>query len=144
MSTRSNIGVQNEDGTITAIYCHFDGYPEGVGDTLKTHYTAPDKIAALIALGNLSSLDEEVAPPAGVVHNFDRRAKGITTAYMRDRGEADQHARTFKDEAEYLDAAGKSWAEFAYLWRDGKWLCWSLGDNEPLDLYAPAEESEED
>lgn len=25
MSTRSNIGVLNNDGTVTAIYCHWDG-----------------------------------------------------------------------------------------------------------------------
>ena len=34
MSTRSNIGIINADGSVTAIYCHNDGYPSGVG---KTH-----------------------------------------------------------------------------------------------------------
>jgi hypothetical protein len=26
MSTRSRIGIENQDGTTTSIYCHFDGY----------------------------------------------------------------------------------------------------------------------
>jgi hypothetical protein len=25
MSTRSRIGIENQDGTTTSIYCHFDG-----------------------------------------------------------------------------------------------------------------------
>ena len=39
MSTRSFIGIQNLDGTVTGIYCHHDGYLAGVGATLKAHYT---------------------------------------------------------------------------------------------------------
>ncbi len=34
MATRSNIGIVNEDGSITGIYCHYDGYPEYVGKML--------------------------------------------------------------------------------------------------------------
>jgi hypothetical protein len=145
MSTRSNIGIQNDDGTITAIYCHFDGYPEGVGDTLRTAYTDGEKVKALIALGNISSLAENVAPPPGVNHSFDNRANSVTTAYMRDRGETGQEARTFANESDYHAQARESWAEYAYLWRDGKWLCWELyGKPKLIDLYAPAEADEED
>ncbi len=31
MSTHSYIGIENSDGSITYAYCHFDGYPLGVG-----------------------------------------------------------------------------------------------------------------
>lgn len=36
MSTRSAIGqvINKEEGIIRAVYCHFDGYPSGVGQTL--------------------------------------------------------------------------------------------------------------
>ena len=34
MSTRSRVGIKNEDGTITSVYVHHDGYPSGVGDVL--------------------------------------------------------------------------------------------------------------
>lgn len=34
MSTRSRIGMINPYGSVSSIYCHFDGYPEGVGKTL--------------------------------------------------------------------------------------------------------------
>ena len=33
------------------IYCHFDGYPEGVGATLVESYISREKINNLIALG---------------------------------------------------------------------------------------------
>ena len=38
MATRSNIGIVNEDDSITAIYCHWDGYPEHNGKILLNHY----------------------------------------------------------------------------------------------------------
>jgi len=31
MPARSMIGIVNEDKTVTAIYCHFDGYPNHNG-----------------------------------------------------------------------------------------------------------------
>ena len=34
MATRSLIAVQNADGTFLSIYCHWDGYPSGVGKDL--------------------------------------------------------------------------------------------------------------
>jgi len=35
MATRSRIAIENQDGTVTSIYCHFDGYLSGVGKLLK-------------------------------------------------------------------------------------------------------------
>lgn len=31
MSTRSYIGIENNDGSVDFVYCHWDGYPTGVG-----------------------------------------------------------------------------------------------------------------
>ena len=44
MSTRSNIGILNKDGTIESIYCHLDGYPEGVGLELYNQYNNKNKL----------------------------------------------------------------------------------------------------
>lgn len=46
MSTRSIIASITEDGKYKAIYCQYDGYPEGVGQTLLDHYNDQDKIDA--------------------------------------------------------------------------------------------------
>jgi hypothetical protein len=37
MGTRSRIGLEDpETGTVRSIYCHWDGYPEGVGQRLSS------------------------------------------------------------------------------------------------------------
>jgi len=87
MATRSFIGIQNKNGSVTGVYCHFDGYLDGVGAILKESYTDVEKIQQLVNLGALSSLGREI----GTKHDFDARRYGeivdSTTAYHRDRGE---------------------------------------------------------
>ena len=58
MATRSRIGYETAIGKFRTIYCHWDGYPEGVGKILKEHYTNPADIERLIDLGDISSLRE--------------------------------------------------------------------------------------
>lgn len=87
MATRSRIAIENQDGTIRSIYCHFDGYPENNGVILFENYKTQEKVESLISLGSLSSLHEEIEIPEGVTHDFNNQVKGITVAYNRDRGE---------------------------------------------------------
>ena len=87
MATRSRIAIENEDGTVTSVYCHNDGYVEsGNGETLVMHYRDREKVKQLIALGNLSSVSARVKPQ-GTIHSFDTPEGGVTVAYHRDRGE---------------------------------------------------------
>lgn len=60
MSTRSFIGIRNEDKTITGIYCHNNGYPNWNGSILLEHYNNLDDVLNLISGGNLSVLNETV------------------------------------------------------------------------------------
>lgn len=95
MATRSAIGFLEYDGSVTGIYCHWDGYLEGVGATLAQYYTDIDKVLKLIDMGDVSSLDKEI----GVQHPFSRFSTDfsqekwddlygdMTTFYTRDRGE---------------------------------------------------------
>ena len=55
MSTNARIGIKLEDGSILSAYHHWDGYPEWLGVTLKTHYNKKEKVAELIDGGNMSS-----------------------------------------------------------------------------------------
>ena len=43
MSTRCAIGMKREDGEVAAIYCHNEGYPEGVGAILGRWYRNAEK-----------------------------------------------------------------------------------------------------
>ena len=56
MATRSRIGIEDENGKVRAIYCHFDGYVDHNGHILEEHYTDRDKINQLIDLGSISVL----------------------------------------------------------------------------------------
>jgi hypothetical protein len=87
MGTRSNIGATQEDGTIKVIYCHWDGYPEGVGAVLTEHYTEPAKVQALLNLGDISSLNDTE------VENVESYAK---------RGETDTEARIYSTREEWF------------------------------------------
>jgi hypothetical protein len=90
MATRSAIIMKTEKGYL-GIYCHHDGYLEGVGFTLAKHYTDPEKVKKLISLGDISSLGEEVEPKDNA-HSYNTPEKNVTVAYGRDRGEENTKA----------------------------------------------------
>ena len=115
MATRSTIGIKRDDGTINFIYCHWDGYLEGVGKTLKDNYTDEQKIHQLISLGSISSLGDEVFPKSN--HSFDSPEKNVTVFYGRDRGESDVDYTKVNSFDEYK----KHFEEFNYLWEDNVW-----------------------
>jgi hypothetical protein len=87
MATRSKIAIEDQDGTVRSIYCHWDGYPSHHGPILLENYTTQEKVESLIALGSISSLAPETEIPEGVEHNFENATEGIVVAYHRDRGE---------------------------------------------------------
>lgn len=131
MSTRCLIGYVKEDGTIESIYCHHDGYLEGVGKILKEHYGDLETIKKLMTLGDLSSLGETPAShqelwDEDIIINQPERweewSRKYCCAYF-DRGEdwEDIKPRTFESKEEYLNAMGDCWGEYAYLFRNGVW-----------------------
>ena len=125
MSTRCRIAIEQEDGTIKSIYCHHDGYKSGVGKTLRTHYTNPDKVQALIALGDISTLgtfyDKKLAKMRWDEWNVSEEERhklwalteDMTLPYI-DRGE-DHHVRTDQNYQEFMEKIGKTGEEYTYL-----------------------------
>jgi hypothetical protein len=85
MSTNSRIGIQDGDGSIRSVYCHWDGYPSANGKTLYEEYQDREKVMALIELGDLSALHGALVPAEGVAHSFFHPADGVCVAYHRDR-----------------------------------------------------------
>jgi hypothetical protein len=126
MGTRSTIAVKHGD-RIKAVYCHWDGYVEGVGATLLEHYQASPKANNLVALGNISSLQADI----GEQHAFSKfDTPGIEmrvhnedwcTFYGRDRGEPGQEFKSFGTEAEWMDYYDGSGAEYYYIMDNGVW-----------------------
>jgi hypothetical protein len=58
MATRSTIALEYADGTVQQIYCHFDGYLDGVGQELVDDYSDPFALDELIAQGDTSTIGE--------------------------------------------------------------------------------------
>jgi hypothetical protein len=125
MSTRSTIAIKQGD-KVTAIYCHFDGYKEGVGATLDNYYQDTDKILSLMELGNLSVLSQEIGEYQDF-NNRDARVEEWCLAYGRDRGETGQEARTFDSVADWM-ANFNSGEEYYYLYREGIGWKYSRGE----------------
>lgn len=122
MSTRSMIATTFGSG-YRAIYCHSDGYPEGVGATLLAHYNDAERASALVALGDISSLGPRLMPDAGTEHSYDDPADGVTVAYGRDRGEIGAGASDVQDLAQLRGLAMDCGAEWLYVWDGTGWLC---------------------
>ena len=118
MATRSRIAIENGDGTVRSIYCHWDGYPSNNGRLLKSHYRDRKKVEELIALGDISYLAPELR--ANGPHSFESPADGVVVAYHRDRGE-DYNA---PEETSSIAAFAKSdIEEYGYVFtKEGQWL----------------------
>jgi len=128
MGTRSTISMANADGTVTSIYCHWDGYLGHNGRILRDHYDTAAKVKALMKLHSLSSLGEFV----GKKHDFEQRfphgAFKPCTSHVRDRGEK------IKAYVGWLEGVDRQ--EYNYLFKDGAWTVSEEDDDVWKDLRA--------
>lgn len=116
MGTRSFIAMKTEGG-FKGIYCHWDGYLDWNGRILLEHYSHQEKLARLIALGNISVLGEEI----GKKHGFDARPEGETTFYGRDRGDDNQGPVSKRTLNSLQDHAGRCGCEYFYVFDGKQW-----------------------
>jgi hypothetical protein len=122
MATRSTIAKLNPDGSLTSVYCHWDGYPDGVGATLRQHYTNPSKIDQLLALGDLSVLEKEI----GDRNDFENPVKNVCLFYGRDRGETGIEALVHANVEEWLGFRRGACCEYGYLRVNGEWQTFKI------------------
>ena len=103
MSTRSTIAVNHADGTVSQIYCHFDGYLDNNGVILLQHYTTQQLAEQLVSGGDMSAL--EYSPQQCEYHTL--------------RGEA-MHIQTFTSITDYKRFGQDE--EYNYLWDSDQWM----------------------
>ena len=116
MSIRCAIAKGSPRAGYKWIYCHNDGSPAGVGQTLATYYTSPAKIEALLRLGNISSLG------ANLEYRLPGNPSG-TVDYGRWRG--DFEPKKYADDAETLmHRVADYGVDYVYIWDDdeGAWF----------------------
>ena len=106
MSTRSRIAVELNDGTVKSVYCHWDGYPSGVGnDLLNQEFTSPNEVEEFLNEGSRSTVDE-----------------AYYEKYGKSRGEKREVPTVHTDADTYWEEA-YDWEEYAYLYnKDGDWV----------------------
>lgn len=132
MATRSTIALEFADGSVSQVYCHWDGYLDGAGATLATHWTDAYKLRDLIDQGDLSSLGIQVGqahpfsmfelkntdPDYAVqqaLHELSEKEEW-TTFYARDRREEGCTARRYMNADEYFDTCQQE--EYDYILRN--------------------------
>jgi hypothetical protein len=126
MGTSSHIGILMDDGTVEAIYCHWDGYPSGVGRILKAHYSDRQRALELLDLGDISVLEALLS--TSLPHSFEKPQPGVTIAYHRDRGEALKEPRIYENQHWYCR---KGEVDYNYLLKEDGWHCYgSRGEYE--------------
>ena len=129
MSTRSRIESKTKTATIRSVYCHSDGDPDYTGRVLAEYYQDRTKVESLLALGNISSLGEQLGPcpcnggfwpgsESTCRHHFQNH----TRAYARDRGDDDTDAYESVSRASFLEDANNCDAEYVYLLTSDGWM----------------------
>lgn len=119
MSTRSTITVKLSDEHYVGIYCHHDGYVDGVGVTLQRKYKTLKDILPIILLGDISGLDD----------TYEETKK---QSYALSRGE---------EPSIYIGKEITWGEEYNYLFEDGKWILLEGTDEEinEFNSYADTE-----
>ena len=124
MATRSRIGIELKNGSVLSVYHHWDGYPEWLGRILATHYNTRAKAADLIDGGDMSSCWTD--------DRWDDSADGSCgPQYYSQRGQ-DCPPRLDADLCEYLLPDNSE--EFAYVFRNGEWVCYNMNQYDDSKL----------
>lgn len=113
MGTRGFIGVQDETG-IKYVYCGHDAYPSHLGGLLLNVYNTKEKAEALVALGDMSSVEDILEK----CDRYDDDPEGLARVAMS-LGE--------------LISASKT-TDYTYIFKNGKWQVsrWDYGEYEDL------------
>jgi len=84
MGTSAMIGIYNkEDDSVTASYCHYDGYVDGVGRTLFDHYNAMYDAEIVAKGGYISSLEDDyLVSRKNAVHNDEATSFTCVEEYL--------------------------------------------------------------
>jgi hypothetical protein len=142
MATRSTIAVEHQDGTVSSIYCHWDGYPSWNGKILLENYNNIDAVEQLVALGAISVLGErlEPTPEEAEEHTYDHAVKGVTVFYHRDRDE-DLDVDTFENLEDY--SRGNDSQGYDYIFSEGQWYVNGKSLKYVLNYYDDPDDLEE-
>jgi len=127
MATRSLIGIQKGD-MVEYIYCHYDGYPSGVGHMLVNFHNSQIQAEKLITLGDLSTLGRRVPTKKELAEVRNEKGIGhwsddVTMSYNMWRDEPIRIGQCSLHQflSPKVDLGGGE--DFRYLWNGNAWEC---------------------
>lgn len=91
-----NKAITLNDRKVLQIYCHFDGYPDGVGAQLIKHFNTYEEALSLVLAGDTSYLED-----------------GHTGAYAVNEGYEETLPEALDEPLRHND--------YLYVWNDGEW-----------------------
>jgi hypothetical protein len=95
------------DDKYIGIYHHWDGYPEGVGDTLTRRFNTYEDALNLLLYGDESSINSSVCIIPYILRGCGYKKKEDTPPNLYNK---------------ILSNLGETnWAEYVYLFKDGEW-----------------------
>ena len=108
MATRALIGYLSDDGsTFVCTYNHYDGYPDGLGKTLKDHYNNDDKAEDVASTGYISYIDDD-----GTINSkYDEAPNRLKLS-----GDFDE-----EDMLEIASKVDEYGGDYGYVWHEGEW-----------------------
>jgi len=108
MATRALIGHLDKDRKFVSTYNHYDGYPDGLGKTLKKFYNTDEKARVVANTGYISSID----PDNGEIESkFDEPANKMNLN--------DDIIEAGLEIGEQVDEYG---GDYGYVWFDDEWM----------------------
>lgn len=115
MATRCHIGLEDTDGSVRYIYCHWDGYPSGTGKLLQEYWNTYTKVYNMLNKGNMSYLGESM----------------LTTDFYCKEGDPNEEDEGFKyckDVNAYSTTAIDCLIDYVYLFMQTaegwEWFLW--------------------
>ena len=130
MATRGQIGMLLEDGSVLAVYSHWDNYPDGTGAKLVQCYNTKEQVADLIDGGSISTV---MAKSGWDGTPFEQE----TVLYYSERGDQDTEPNQLENVDEFYTYTRQCDGEFAYLFDQvtNTWSCYNTGNYDFVDLY---------
>lgn len=104
MSTNSTIAIEKANGQVEAIYCHWDGYLDGVGQELLDNYCCTENVQELIDEGHHSSIAGEAVSYKSMGRGEQPAQKYSNLKSYVNEGDFEEYNYLFKesDESWYL------------------------------------------
>lgn len=99
MATRSFIGYVTNDSTVKYCYVHYDGYLDGVGQTLLDKYNTLAKVKKLIKYGEYQTIIDKLK-------FFDDKLPVRVCNSIKD----------------YIEIENNTFIDYLYLFKDNEWF----------------------